>query len=362
MRTKIAVLVVALQVLVLGFMAGEREWIVRTGRQILLRTAPIDPNDPMRGFYARLNYDISSVPRPLWRGGLAARAAINTYDYRGWRDLRVYALLEEDDSGVARLVALTDEKPKDGFFLQGRVNQFQGGSLTVRYGVEAMFMQQGKSQKLEDARNQDRRGAQIDAEIAVSSSGVAVLKGYHWEPLGLAATFERASVPIPNFGQPNPRGPAPQRQVVVAVKLEFKNYSDKDVAIVDAPGGGSFRMVSVAMGGMETRYRWAGENRTASKPDAASVIVLKPGATHSTRIDLTRPEWFVVETKSVPGRGAPANPTPVALRDVTDVWAASFRLEYVPPNKAASVGLPHAEIIHHGHLLSRVFNGGTGVD
>jgi uncharacterized membrane-anchored protein len=46
-------------------MAAEREYIVLTGKTVYLRTAPIDPNDPFRGQFVRLNYEISTIPKDL---------------------------------------------------------------------------------------------------------------------------------------------------------------------------------------------------------------------------------------------------------------------------------------------------------
>jgi uncharacterized membrane-anchored protein len=62
MRTKLIIAAIFVQVLVLGWMAGEREWIVRTAPTVWLRTAPVDPQDLFRGEYVRLNYDISTIP------------------------------------------------------------------------------------------------------------------------------------------------------------------------------------------------------------------------------------------------------------------------------------------------------------
>jgi uncharacterized membrane-anchored protein len=56
MKRWLPVAVVVMQVAMLGFMAGEREWIAKMGTRISLRTAPIDPRDPMRGDYVRLDY------------------------------------------------------------------------------------------------------------------------------------------------------------------------------------------------------------------------------------------------------------------------------------------------------------------
>jgi hypothetical protein len=253
--------------------------------------------------------------------------------------------------------------------------------VSVRYGIEALFMQQGESQKLEDARRKERPGAPIDAEISVSPRGLAVLKGYHWEPLGIVATFERANFPPPaatpapaptpppaansssDPARQRPPAPAPrppqqrQGQFVAVVKLELKNYGTEDIAIVDLPNGGSFRLVPDTRNGQESHYQWVGENLSPAHPEAGHVIVLKPGASHVTKVDLTQPQWFVTDLKAKPDQRQP-----MALRDVTDTWAASFRVEYAPPGKEAVTGLLHAELVRFGRLRSRAFNPVQGLD
>src|SRR5882672_4708697 len=74
MKARILIGCVALQFLILAVMAGQREWVRHTGRAVYFRTAPVDPRDVMRGDYVRLSYDISRVPRELWRGPLPAQS------------------------------------------------------------------------------------------------------------------------------------------------------------------------------------------------------------------------------------------------------------------------------------------------
>ena len=51
------------QVALLVFMAGEREWVLHTGRTVVVHAEPVDPTDPMRGAYVRLAHRLSEVPR-----------------------------------------------------------------------------------------------------------------------------------------------------------------------------------------------------------------------------------------------------------------------------------------------------------
>src|SRR5437762_8338129 len=109
MNLKPAVLVAALQVLVLAFMAGQREWIIRTGRPLTLRTAPVDPSDPMRGAFVRLTYEINHVPTGLCRGETAKWTKYSDYhEQEKLRDRLVYASLNVNTYGLAELTALSD--------------------------------------------------------------------------------------------------------------------------------------------------------------------------------------------------------------------------------------------------------------
>ena len=64
MRKAFILAAIILQVMVLAYMAGEREYILKNGKLIHLRTAPVDPRDLFRGDYVRLNYEISGS-RPI---------------------------------------------------------------------------------------------------------------------------------------------------------------------------------------------------------------------------------------------------------------------------------------------------------
>lgn len=355
MRFRLAIAAVVLQLLVLGFMAGEREAAIRHGRTIRLRTAPIDPNDPMRGDYARLDYDISSVTKDQCRDGALKMFAADGYVYsRQWRDTKVYAALKINETGVAELDYVSDRAPENQLFIRGRIESVNDRTLRIRYGIEAFFMQQGTAQKLEDTRRRDRPGVPLDMEVALGSSGIAVLKNYQWEPLGISVTFERPTAQAAN-GKVDPESVRQQR-FITGVSVTLKNYGPEEVAIVDLPDAGSFRLVNDTRW-QEVRYRWVGEGQTQSQPEAANVIVLKPGQSHTTKIDLTQEKWFVIDTKAAANKQKPT-----ALRDVTETWSASFRIEYAPPAKASVTHLPHTDLIRPGRLRSRSFNPNQGMD
>jgi uncharacterized membrane-anchored protein len=347
MRRSLAIAAVACQVLALAYIAGEREWILRTGRKVWLRTAPVDPRDVMRGDYARLDYEIARVNRSLWRDGLATPQEIT-----GSRspEMRVYASLRLLPDGVAEVTALSDKRPKDGLFLRGRLGSETWWSPTVRYGIEAFFMEQGQAQELENARWRDRPGVPLTMQVAIGANGVGVLKGYRWESLGITLAFDTAR-------RTNRQAGSTQAQnVILGATVALKNHGPQPVAIVDLPGGRSFGLECDARW-QAAAYRWLGETNAVPAPEPRDVIVLQPGQSHTSHLDLTQPEWFVGDIRT---NATTHLPTPV--QQLTSDWDIGFRIQYRPPPTEACARLPNAKLIWHGRLRSRWFNPTGNVD
>ena len=345
MRTKLSIAAIVLQVALLAYMAAEREWVVRTGRTVYLRTAPLDPRDVMRGDYVRLNYEVTRVPRALWQG-----APADTNSAREWppRDTKVYALLREDEEGVAELVALSDQRPGEGVFIRGRSEPSWGQHVSVRYGLEAYFMEQGKALELEQRQPRDGIQVPLEMAVAVNARGLAVLKGHRWCKLGVGLEIE--TVPLAQTNRTNARQ-------AIAAKVKLSNATTNDLAIVDLPGGRSLALVTDVQWG-EEHWQWISAVEPQPKPEASHVVLLKPGETHTIRVNFRDPRWFVrgsllgdktrVETKS--------------LADLGDDFNARFRFEYRAPSRSDCAGLPKGELVWHGRLATRAFSPAGSVD
>lgn len=349
MKTRLALLVAVLQVLVLAFMAGQREWIARTGKPLLLRTAPVDPNDPMRGAYVRLDYEISHVPAELCQGATAQWAKSTDYrEQQGLRDRVVYATLTVNPHGIAELTALSDRPPDRGPYLKGRVQNADTGGIRVRYGIEALFMSKETAQRTERLAL-ERAGAPMNVRVAVGSSGTAVLKDFTWEPLGITITLDRA----PRRENNDPQRWQPQPTTGLTVTLH--NYGDQPAAIVNLPDARSFRLVpNTRIPG--NHYTWT-DDTPPPVPTEADLVVLPPGGKHEVHLDLTQPRWWLTDTRK-PG----SEPIPFAKIPQGEVWTTSFRIEYAPPTADAVRGLPGVERIRTTPLRSRAFNANQGVD
>jgi hypothetical protein len=296
----------------------------------------------------RLDYEISRVPRSLCRDGTEAWFDLPYHDRSQWRDHVVYAELKLGNEGIAEIVSLSDRKPGSGLFIRGRVESVTENSLFVRYGVEAFFMEQGAARDFENAARNEKVGVPINAEVSIGGSGLAVLTGYRWEPLGIALRFEWETQ------EPDPANARAARRMT-AVTVELKNHSDEPVAVVDRKGGGSFRLNRNERWNPNT-YRWVGEGSEMPAASARDVIVLQPGETHETVLNFTEPKWFV--TKINPNEAD----QPVSIGDLGVIWTESFRIEYLPPSAGECVGFPNAELIRHAALRSRAFFPSQGVD
>lgn len=112
MRWLIVMIVVIAQAMVLIYMTGEREFIVRYGQTIYLRTAPIDARDVFRGDFVRLNYALSRVGPGQMRGTLASDPPA--------RGAKVYASLKLGFDDLAEFESLSDVEPDGGLFLGGQ--------------------------------------------------------------------------------------------------------------------------------------------------------------------------------------------------------------------------------------------------
>jgi len=336
MRMRFIVAAVLLQFLVLAWMAGERELVFRTGRTVYLRTMPVDPQDHFRGDYVRLNYEISSIGKHLWRDGLKDRKPDDDSHRRHKQDVRIYTVLKVGDNGIAELQYVTDRKPEKDLFIRGRLQHTWGASMQVLYGIEAYFVQQDKGRELEKEMNRDGINVPMEMETAVSGGGIAVLKGYRWSPIGIGLTV-------------NTETNRSRTTIPISADLKLLNASKTDLAIVDLPGILSFTLEpDFGWGWAQNEWRWVGAKPRTAVADE-HVKVLKPGEIHKVHIDFSDPAWFVIKDGE----------QPKSLSDLgNNTWNARFRLVYRPPSKEECASLKQAPIIWHGALASRAFNGG----
>jgi len=156
-------------------MIWPRAAILRSGQEVRLEIAPVDPRDLFRGDYVVLAYRIGTVDVP------------STTSFT--RGQQVFVTLRPDESKKARAVAVSAERPAAtgndiviaGFVTATSVCRLNdagnrdcklgGNAVGVRYGLESYFVPQGEGKKIEIMER-----ARLEIVAAVAASGQAAIK------------------------------------------------------------------------------------------------------------------------------------------------------------------------------------------
>jgi len=154
---------IAFQFLVLIGMYLLSEAPLWTGKEVRIKTTPVDPRSLFRGNYARLDYEISTI---------------NSEDITGSQFLRngelVFVNLKQTKNGLYEFASASLVEPNSGMFLKGRLQnkRFEvSGMLRINYGIEAFFAPKEKAIALEKTLRESGI-----AVLMVSSRGKARLK------------------------------------------------------------------------------------------------------------------------------------------------------------------------------------------
>jgi uncharacterized membrane-anchored protein len=154
-----------------------RAAILRSGQEVRLEIAPIDPRDLFRGDYVVLAYRIGTVNMPA---GVPPPFAPGQ---------QVFVTLRADASNKSKPVAISAERPAPsgadiviaGFVSAASTCQLNDegnrdcklgtNAVGVRYGLESYFVPQGEGKKIE----QTARG-RLEIVAAIAPSGQAAIK------------------------------------------------------------------------------------------------------------------------------------------------------------------------------------------
>lgn len=146
-------------VIIFGFIAI-KEFTLKTGKEILLKTVPIDPRDLFRGDYVVLRYEISTLD-------------LNSLpsDYADFKENnKIYVALNVVDAYGAPSKVYKNT-PDEELFIKGTVRSVRGKTIDVEYGIESYFVPEGKGYDIER-----RRGSNLDVKVSVDRFGNAVIK------------------------------------------------------------------------------------------------------------------------------------------------------------------------------------------
>ena len=158
-RTLVFVAAVALQFVILLGVPAKKVYTRATGREIVLKVAPVDPYDVLKGYYVTLGYDIS-------RPGTFPNAP------KFAEDEVIYAIVEQQDDGPWQAVAIERELPTNlpanRAAIRGRWHQWR-----ILYGIEEFSIPESKRNVIADDLNKNRNEARV--EVKVAANGEAAL-------------------------------------------------------------------------------------------------------------------------------------------------------------------------------------------
>ncbi len=163
-----------------------------TGQSVILKTIPVDPYDPMRGYSTTLRYDISDVKLlrtlPGWKELPTVADPSPNYDKPKKPrppilkpGLTVYVTLEQDRSAkpsktlqpwkaTAISATLPTQRSPEKVILKGSVNSSVFANQFVDYGLETYYMPENRRDEV-NAAIRDRKAV---AEIKVDAQGHGV--------------------------------------------------------------------------------------------------------------------------------------------------------------------------------------------
>jgi uncharacterized membrane-anchored protein len=135
-----------LQVLFLLFIAGSYYSIDYFGKDIKIKTVPVDPRDILYGDYVTLRFDISNVPVSKWKGETHLLAS---------RQRTAFVVLEENKEGYYEVQSVYPDKPevKDHqVILKGQAERIWGDTseqMQINYGIERYYVEENTGKTLE---------------------------------------------------------------------------------------------------------------------------------------------------------------------------------------------------------------------
>ncbi len=158
-RALIFAVAVSLQVLILLSVPAKKVYTRSTGRDVVLKVAPVDPYNILSGYYVTLGYDISQPS-----------AFANTSKFADG-DI-IYAIVEQQADGSWRPSSIEAELPQNlaanHIAIRGRWNSWR-----ITYGIEEFYIPEGKREQIADDLRKNQNEARVD--LKVDSSGNAAL-------------------------------------------------------------------------------------------------------------------------------------------------------------------------------------------
>lgn len=163
---KAAIIILALWSLLTLTFIITNEYTINTGKEVLLRTIPVDPRDIIMGDYVILNYEIAQTNTILKNEYLPYNKEI-------------YVTLDVDNDNVANIKWYSFNRPQNSLYLKGKLKgcntiiPFIKSGKCISYGIENYYVKENTGHEIEkDLRN----GALV--KVKIDKNGNAKIIGF----------------------------------------------------------------------------------------------------------------------------------------------------------------------------------------
>lgn len=148
-RKKTFILAVAIPLLILISLTIKPVLTVLYGKEILLETRAVDPNDLFRGDYVALAFRISDLPRAM------LPESVKQYTNNKTKDFTLYAKLKQEGQYYV-VDSLSEDKPNSGLYLKGKLRYYNyygddkmPPTFYIDYSLDRYFVKQGLGKELQ---------------------------------------------------------------------------------------------------------------------------------------------------------------------------------------------------------------------
>lgn len=163
------ILLAIIQLLVPIKIIFDKEITLNEGIAYKFKTRPIDPNDPFRGKYITLSYDIETY-KTKEKSDL--KASQNVY----------VCIVENKKNGFAKISKISKHKPRDGeHYFKSKIKYIRNiddtSIINLKFPFKKLFLEETKAKKAEILYNKSNRKSKANTYALVKiNKGDAVLK------------------------------------------------------------------------------------------------------------------------------------------------------------------------------------------
>jgi uncharacterized membrane-anchored protein len=169
-----AIVLAIVQIGFLSWIIAGRAAVLRDGREVIFKVAPVDPRDLLRGDYVSLTFDIDAIPHAMIEN--APQEAYNT-EYG-----TIYVRVKKGADGYWHLLLASLNSPPrtppspDDVDLRGIIHSGRwfgpDTTIDVDYGLDRFYLPEGEGLAIEHDMNTRPFGV----KVAVAADGTAQIK------------------------------------------------------------------------------------------------------------------------------------------------------------------------------------------